>query len=108
MNQLHIRAAEAGGRGWIRVSGEADLPAVPAIESLLRPLLERGRSIVVDISGVSFCSYSFLSALDRLRVAALDNGGRLQVAGATQWLQDILRKIGMTEILTRQISGKCG
>lgn len=99
MAELHIESVEGGPNDVVRLSGEADLPSIPAIENLLRPLLERGRSLVVDISELEFCSYSVISALDRLRVATESFGGDLHIVGATRWLKGVLKKIGMTSIL---------
>ena len=99
MSELQVHTAFAAGRSIVRLSGEADLPGVPTIEAALRPLLERGTAVIVDIAGVEFCSYSFLSALERLRTATAPFGGSLYVAGATRWLRGVLRKIGMTSLL---------
>ena len=96
---LHIHADEGGDSDVVRLSGEADLPSIPDIETYLRPLLEPGRVLIVDISELEFCSYSVISALDRLRVAAESFGGDLYVVGATRWLRGVLRKIGLTSIL---------
>jgi anti-anti-sigma factor len=99
VSELHIDTENDGDRGFVRLSGEADLPSIPFLESVVRPLLECGRSVVVDIANLEFCSYSVISALDRLRVATASSGGDLYVAGATQRLRGLLRKIGMTAIL---------
>ena len=99
MDELRIHVSDGDESGIVRLSGDADLPSIPAIENLLRPLLEQGRAIVLDISQLEFCSYSFLSALDRLRSATADSGGSLYIAGATRWLRGVLRKVGMTSLL---------
>jgi anti-anti-sigma factor len=108
VDQLRICTEKQGEVFVFRLTGEADLPSVPDLLNVVRPVLEQGRRIVVDISELEFCSFSVLSALDRWRIAAAVYGGKLHVSGLSSRLRSVLMRIGMAELLVPESAGDGG
>jgi ABC-type transporter Mla MlaB component len=62
------------GNAVVSIAGLATIDTAASIHRLMIEALDRGRSIVVDISGISQCDVTFLQLLTSLNMA-LKNGG---------------------------------
>jgi anti-sigma B factor antagonist len=64
----------------VRVRGELDLSTSPALGETLGHEITDGKSVVVDLSGVTFIDGSALNTLIRALLLCEANGGRLRLS----------------------------
>ncbi|MDQ0687194.1 anti-sigma B factor antagonist [Streptomyces achromogenes] len=91
----------AAGRCLVaRVSGDMDYVTEPVFDQQFQELIARGdRSIVLDLSGVSFCDSAGLNVLLGARRQAEASGAMLVLACVPEPLQRILEMTGVTQLL---------
>ncbi|MEU7607765.1 STAS domain-containing protein [Micromonospora sp. NPDC049204] len=83
------------GHVRLRLSGELDYASAPELIAAAADL--RGdQQVLVDLTGVSLCDSSGLSALLVVHHAA----GAIRLTGAGPQLQRMLDRTGLTELLT--------
>jgi anti-sigma B factor antagonist len=76
--ELSVSRPYDGGTSVVAVSGEVDVHSAPALRDAITALLASGeRSVVVDLSEVSFLDSTGLGALVSARTAAGTTGGSL-------------------------------
>lgn len=68
------------GSVCVRVHGEVDLSTSPELGEMLRREISGGRSVVLDLSGVTFIDSSGLNTLIRALRLCEANGGSLELA----------------------------
>ena len=83
----------------VRLSGEVDLAAVEAIETTLRPLEERCRTLILDLSGVTFLDSTGLRAIVSADARARKSGFELKIVRGPERVQKILYLAGLDKIL---------
>ncbi|MEU4878436.1 STAS domain-containing protein [Streptomyces sp. NPDC021608] len=84
----------------IRISGALDYLSIPVLMEKLRPLIARGdRSMVLDLSGVTFCDSSGLNALLLARQQAERRGLKLAVACVPPQPLRVLTMTGADQLL---------
>jgi anti-sigma B factor antagonist len=77
-----------------------DYMSRPVIRERLGELIARGgRSIVLDLSGVTFCDSAGLNILLVARLQADDRGAELVLACVSPQLQRILQMTGADQVL---------
>ena len=80
MSLFDIEITAAPAVTTVRLSGEIDMAAVPAIEERLRPVLDtEPPTLVLDLSAVSFFDSSALRLVLRLDALQRDQGRRLAI-----------------------------
>ncbi|MFY1692804.1 STAS domain-containing protein [Plantactinospora sp. WMMB782] len=80
----------------IFLEGELDLATVPQLNDRIDQLLETGHPhIVLDLSQLSFCDSTGLSAFVRGSNLCVDAGGWLRVTGATSVVARVLTVTGL-------------
>ncbi|MET8170467.1 STAS domain-containing protein [Streptomyces sp. NPDC005329] len=95
-----VEATASDGCLVVRVSGELDYVSSPVLMEELQPLIARGdRSVVLDLSGVTFCDSSGLNALLSARQQAERRGVELAVAGVPQQPRRVLQMTGADQLL---------
>ncbi|HEY2791329.1 MAG TPA: STAS domain-containing protein [Micromonosporaceae bacterium] len=81
------------------IGGDLDLASVPALNDAGAEVLKAGaRHVIADISAVSFCDSSGLSAFVRIANALAPRDGRLAVAGPQPIVRRVLEISGLVDI----------
>jgi anti-anti-sigma factor len=94
-----IEVQELENVAHVRLSGEVDLAAVEAIETTLRPLEEGYRTLILDLSGVTFLDSTCMRAIVSADARARKNGVELKIVRGTERVQKILYLAGLDKIL---------
>jgi anti-anti-sigma factor len=77
-----VETRHHAGTVVLALSGELDHDtAEPLREALARQVEEGAERILVDCSGLGFCDSTGLNVLLHARLAARENGGRIELAG---------------------------
>ncbi|MET9803538.1 STAS domain-containing protein [Streptomyces sp. NPDC006368] len=84
----------------LKVVGEMDLATAPAVADAALVLPMGGKTLRVDLSGVSFMDSSGLNVLLRLRRRMYGEAGHLLVSGLQEQPAALLRLTGTYELLT--------
>ena len=83
----------AHGKVLIEVSGELDFAAVEELRAPLMPATEQG-TVVLDLSGVTFCDSSGVRTLVEADRSAREHGGAFCIAAPSE---DVLRVLTLTK-----------
>jgi len=84
----------------LRSVGELDLAAAPLLGARIDEALADGRTrILIDLTGVTFCDSTGLSAFVRGHHRATAAGGWLRVTGAQGTVDRVLRISGLDTLL---------
>jgi anti-anti-sigma factor len=76
--------APAGDIVVLRVAGEVDLDSFAGLDAALDDVLDRRPDhLIVDLTGLVFCSFQGLAAITRTAKAAAANGTRYSMSGAS-------------------------
>jgi len=94
-----IQVSEQNAVAHVRLSGEIDLAAVESIETTLLPLEERYRTLIVDLSGVTFLDSTGLRAIVSADARARKSGLELKIVRGPERVQKILYLAGLDKIL---------
>lgn len=81
------------------VTGEIDLASAPELERNLRNAHVRGRLIVLDLRGVSFCDSTGLHLILRANQRARDEGRRLVIVNGPRQVQRLFALTGVDKQL---------
>jgi len=99
--QLEVEEREDGtGERTVRVLCRGRLVHQNAsrIKELVRPLIERGGRVTIDLAEVNYLDSAGLGALVGLKVTALrQEGCRLELENVSRWIQEMLRLTHLTE-----------
>lgn len=90
---------EGGPAPVLRMRGELDVAGAPELRSVLYPVLEDGRSVVVDCSELQFLDSTGLGVLIGGHKRAREHGQELRLRGATGSVAKVLAITGLDEIL---------
>lgn len=92
-----------GGVAVVRVSGELDVLAAPALREHLRTAmrLSPARTVVVDVAEVSFCDSVGLSELVVALHRSQTSGARLVLSGVNGSLERLLYRTGLRKHFER-------
>jgi anti-sigma B factor antagonist len=93
---LQIDRHGDGSRAVLATNGELDLATAPLLASEALELIEDGaRDVIVDLSGLTFCDSSGLSAFVRIANRLNPSAGRLVLAGPTAIVRRVLDVSGL-------------
>lgn len=97
---LRIRVTgTSAAQTQVEVSGPLDVTGSAALRAKLDRLIDEGRHhLVVDLSGITFCDSSGLSALVRSRARAVEMTGSLRLASPSPHVQRLLSISGLTRM----------
>ncbi|MEU0946845.1 STAS domain-containing protein [Streptomyces canus] len=100
MADLAVETIAAGRCLVARISGDMDYVTEPVFDHQFQELIARGdRSIVLDMSGVSFCDSAGLNVLLGARRQAEARGATLALACVPEPVQRTLEMTGVTQLL---------
>jgi anti-sigma B factor antagonist len=93
--QLRVEVTEARERlAVVTAAGELDLLTAPELYQLGAGTIEEHPTLILEMSGVTFCDSSGFNALLRLRRRALDAGGQLVLAAPPDQVERLLALTG--------------
>jgi anti-sigma B factor antagonist len=93
--QLSVEVTESReGLSVVSAAGELDLLTAPELYQLGAGAIEQQPTLILEMSGVTFCDSSGFNALLRLRRRALDEGGQLVLAAPPEQVQRLLALTG--------------
>ncbi|MEU6890291.1 STAS domain-containing protein [Streptomyces sp. NPDC046557] len=92
--RLSVRESD-GPRLVAALAGAMDWHTAPQLREETTRLIAADRRLVLDVSAVTFCDSSGLSALVQLRRRALDAGGSVVLAGVPAHLLKLLEISGL-------------
>jgi anti-sigma B factor antagonist len=88
---LSWRVTTEGGRTLIRLTGELDLATAPELLARVEPLAATGRTVVLDLSELTFCDSSGFNAFVRLQRRCRNNGTDLVLHAPPPTLMRVLQ-----------------
>lgn len=94
--QLEIADADNG----LTLSGEVDAHTAPQLEAALTPLLGGGRTVELDLGGVSFMDSSGLRVVISATEASRSDGGDLVLVRPSDLVRRLLSVSGLTDHLS--------
>jgi anti-sigma B factor antagonist len=100
---LRIRVTgTSGARTDVEVTGLLDVTGSAALLAKLDQLIDRGRHhLVINVSAVTFCDSSGISALVRSRAKAVEMAGSLRLASPSPAVQRVLDIAGLARVFER-------
>lgn len=78
--ELRIEPLHWDGHRHVAVIGEIDLVNVREAEAVLAPMTTRGRTLVLDIAGLTYCDSQGVALIFRLAEQSRNTGGSLTLA----------------------------
>lgn len=95
-----FRGACTERRCVLHLEGSLRMPLNGALQHNIGALLRRGRRIIVlDLSAVTRIDAAGIGELVRAYNTTTAAGGVLQISQATGWVREILRRVGLLDIL---------
>lgn len=80
----------------VRPAGDADLASAALLhDAVMEAIGEHPRSVLVDLSGLSFCGSAGLAALVRVRRAAADRGVGFAVVNPRPHVRQVIDATGL-------------
>ena len=99
MCERRLKSAARGGC-LMRISGQADVTAVPELDhAFMRLTATRPGLAVVDISQMNFISSDGIGALLNLRKAVLGYGGTVRIAAPQPMVAKAFRRVRLYDVL---------
>lgn len=90
----------------IAASGVLDLATVDRLERSVGDVLMAGRSVVIDLAGVTLCDSTGLGALVHLHRQARTAGVGFALRAPRRHVADVLAMTGIDKIITIQPAGR--
>ncbi|MDX3234210.1 STAS domain-containing protein [Streptomyces sp. ME03-5709C] len=98
MQSIGICVSEVPARTTIALTGELDLDTCPQVTAVTDAVRLRGRTLRVDLSGVTFIGSTSLNMLLSLHLRAETEGGALELTGLQHQAQRVLALTGTCEL----------
>ncbi|GAA2450562.1 STAS domain-containing protein [Streptomyces glaucus] len=96
---VDVRAL-AAGRHLVTVAGDLDLRTAPRLAHALQPLLRTGgRTVLADLSGVTFLDSTGLTCLIAAYRTARKTGARLALIAPSPPVRNMLALTGVDQVL---------
>jgi anti-sigma B factor antagonist len=106
---VHFSAALLNGEGptVVKLLGELDLSTVPQLEACLEGLEADGAAVRLDLSGLSFCDSSGISAMVTASKRVRKRGGHLSIVSPQPAVRSVLEITGLLDYLSAPESEEC-
>lgn len=99
--QFRVEPVNGDGVVVVRLAGELDQSAAPQLEACLDALRAEGaRDVRLDLSGLSFCDSSGISAMVTASRQCRRLGGRLSIASPQAAVRRVLEITGLLDYLS--------
>ncbi|MEV5439550.1 STAS domain-containing protein [Streptomyces sp. NPDC052682] len=102
MKDLTVTTHQHADRTVVTVAGEMDLDSCPALEAATLVIPLGGKTLQLEMSGVSFMDSVGLNLLLKLRRRLVAQGGRLVVTGLQRQPASVLRLTETDALLTSE------
>jgi anti-sigma B factor antagonist len=97
---LQTRVVANDGSASVIVRGEIDLAAVHDLAGAIRDALDRGLpSLVIDLTGVTFCDSSGLGQFVYTAQDCATRGVGFRIVGARQTVRSVFEVAGVADLL---------
>jgi anti-sigma B factor antagonist len=96
---LEISATETDQDTVMTVAGALDIATVDQLEAAAMEALERGHSVVLDVSGLTLCDSTGLGALVRIYRRAQAMGLTFGLHDPRQHVADLLAMTGINKVI---------
>jgi anti-sigma B factor antagonist len=83
----------------LRLSGELDLEASPAVEPVIGAAIQSCSSVILDMSGLTFCDSSGIALLLRAYGRATRVGSQLELVRVQAAVARVLAAAGVDQVL---------
>ncbi|MEV8540435.1 STAS domain-containing protein [Streptomyces sp. NPDC051572] len=101
MTQLAIRTRTTPAGPVVELTGELDYDSYTQVRELLPELaLQDGQQLVVDLTGVTFCDSSGITALLAARNHALAARAAIALAAVPPHISRIFHMVGLDQVFT--------
>ncbi len=101
MNPLTIVLRSTPAGPVLRVAGDLDFDRTPELRRRIDQLtVEPGQRLVMDLSGLTFCDSSGITALLAARQRALAAGADIALAAVPANLMRVLTLVGLDRVFT--------
>jgi anti-sigma B factor antagonist len=92
-------AVETYGKSVVvRLEGQIDGRTAPQIQTQISPLIEPGRNIVLDLTGVTYLSSAGLRLLATTQRKVSDHDGKLVLVGLSGRIRDTMSITGFLPV----------
>ena len=88
------------GPSVVKLLGELDLSTAPQLEACLEGLGADGASVQLDLSGLTFCDSSGISAMVTAAKRVRKRGGHLSIASPQPAVRSVLEITGLLDYLS--------
>ena len=88
------------GPSVVKLLGELDLSTAPQLETCLEGLGADGASVQLDLSGLTFCDSSGISAMVTAAKRVRKSGGQLSIASPQPAVRSVLEITGLLDYLS--------
>jgi anti-sigma B factor antagonist len=88
------------GTAVVKLLGELDLSTTPQLEACLEGLGGDGTDVRLDLSGLSFCDSSGISAMVTASKRVSKRGGHLSIASPQPAVRSVLEITGLLDYLS--------
>ncbi|MFF7721463.1 STAS domain-containing protein [Streptomyces luteogriseus] len=101
MNPLTVRQRDTATGPVLHVAGDLDFDQAPELRGRLdRLTLSPGQCLVLDLSGLTFCDSSGITALLAARQHAMAAGADIILAAVPANLLRVLTVVGLDQVFT--------
>ena len=101
MSLLEPLVSEQDGQTVVRLEGEVDVYTSPRLDDCLQSLIEAGqRSVVIDLTDVTFIDSSGLAVLIKAHTRMGEEGGGLAIASPSETAFRLFELTGLTAVFT--------
>jgi anti-anti-sigma factor len=99
MPNFTAKTSSDGDQLVVTLSGECDLSVQPELAEALEDAVDRSRSVVVDLTALTFLDSSGIHELVTAQHAAHERDGHLSVRNATGMVATVLELTGVGKLL---------
>ena len=94
--------ADGSGQLAVVVTGDLDMMTVPIFVGAAQDALEQSPTprLRLDLGGVNFIDSTGISALVKIRAAAQERGGELELAASSVYVERVLTLVGLSELFS--------
>ena len=98
--ELRIDPLHWDGHRHVAVTGEIDLVNVREAEAVLAPMTTRGRTLVLDVAGLTYCDSQGVALIFRLAEQSRSTGGSLTLANPRGIVRHLFAVTHVPDIVT--------
>ena len=98
--ELRIEPLHWDGHRHVAVTGEIDVVNVREAEAVLAPMTTRGRTLVLDVAGLTYCDSQGVALIFRLAEQSRSTGGSLTLANPRGIVRQLFDVTHVPDVVT--------